>query len=796
MRISTLWVKLGRDFEAIGGRIALAVLAMIFGLTCVIALTYANATLTRDINSAYTNTKPASGILDIGAVDEDLVQRIRALPGVAEAEATNILHTRLRMADGSFGRGMVFVTEHPLKNKIGGLRLEEEVASTDAPSVYLERRALAIADAPIGGDVVIDLPGIGFTSLSIAGTVFDPSLAPAEQEQVVYAYMDQETWADLVGVPLEMIKVRVTGDVADQNHVDATMVQIADALRKENINVHLIQVPNAETHPHANQMGAVLNLFLAFAAIAFMLSAFLVSVTVEGLMVQQIRQIAIMKAIGARTRQIRSIYVAGVAILGVIALLFAAPIGLNLGTALAQSVASLLNFDLAETGPSVPLVLFWITTAVGIPIVFALRPLRRATSLSVVEAMSEQGIQRNNNARANNSSSVWLGTGTRRLATAGILRNPWRSVLIVGLLAAAGAVTLSARNVAASYTSSINIAAMERLQDIDIRLTKPISNNQAEIISRDLPGLVALDASLTLEAATTRDDGLTLIRTYPDGGHGLLSLVGLPDTGSIAHLEVLEGTLSDGFSNGFIINQSAHASLGRPVIGTMLDLSIDGQTLSRPLTAIIREYMSPANVYAATTNFEDRLGLSGVNNLRFAAPNGHSSAATISTVEAKTRAWSSGIAYAISENQMAEAVSGHIAILIITLTAMGLMIAAVGLVGLMSVQGISVSERRSEFGILRAIGARRSQLLASLLSEGIVFWFLALVAAVLVALPISLSMSAMIGQMTFGLALPFTFDLGTFALWAIGSLVGVLLASTPPALAAIQASVKSSLNRQ
>lgn len=796
MRLSTQWVKLARDFEAFGGRIALAVLAMIFGLTCVIALTSASATLTRDINSAYTSTMPASGILDLGSVDADVLRRIRTLPGVAQAEPTSIVHTRVKMPDGSFGRGILFVTQHPLEQKIGRLKLEEEGTFSSSPAVFLERRALAIAGEQIGGNVTFDLPGIGFTPLSIAGTVFDPSLAPADQEQAVYAYMDQQTWTELVGTPLEMVKIRVTGEVANQSHVDATLVQIANTLRQEQHNVHLIQIPKAQTHPHANQMNAVLGLFLVFGTTAFLLSAFLVSVTVEGLMVQQVRQVGIMKAIGARARQIRSVYLIGVAILGFAALLVSAPIGISLGMALARSVASLLNFDLSGSTPSVWLVAFWVATAILVPIIFALRPLRHATRISVTKALSLHGNQQSENLQSKGSPSIWLGAGTTRLATAGILRNPWRSLMIIGLLAAAGAITLSARNVAAGYSSSVDIAAKERLHDVEIRLTNPITKDLAETISKNLQGAVLLDSALVLEAATTREDGLTLVRTYPDGGHGSLSLMALSDTKSIAHFKLLEGTLSNGFSQGVIINQSAHAFLGRPEVGTMLDLSIDGASLQLPLTAVVRQYMSPATIYLAASDLNGQLSLAGVNNLRFAAPDGHMDIATTSQLESRALIWKTGIANVISENQMVKAVSGHIAILIVTLTAMGLMISAVGLVGLMSAQGISVSERRSEFGILRAIGARRSQLLASLLAEGIALWFLALLAATLVALPISQAISEMIGQMTFGMSLPFVFDLPTLAMWAVGSFVGSLIASTPPALAAIRASVRSSLDRQ
>jgi len=793
MRVPTLLLKLGRDFQAIGGRLALAVMAMVFGLVCVVALSASNAILGRDKSSAYTTTNPASGILDIGYVDEALLERVRTLPEVSQAEAANIVHTRVRLKDGSFGRGILFVSDDPLTHEIGKLRLEGQGASTESPQIYLERRALDVADVKIGAEVSFDLPGVGFTEFEVVGTVFDPALAPAEQEQAVYGYIDHATWVKLTNAPLELIKVRVTGDLADQVNVDQKMATIASTLKQEQVNVHLIQVPYAQIHPHANQMNLVLSLFLVFGVTAFLLSTFLVSVTVEGLMVQQVRQIAIMKAIGARQMQIQFVYFAGVAILGVVAFLIAAPLGIVIGNELSLAVSTLLNFDLTTTTPSSGLVVFWVVTSISTPVIFAIRPLQRAIKLPVVSALSDQY---SGAVKQNRSISSLLGSGTRRLATSGLLRNPWRSVLAAILLASAGAITLSAKNVASGYTQSINIASEERLQDIQFTLTDPISGAQAASVSTSLPNMVPLDPTLVLEAAPLRSDGLTLVRTYPDGGHGALALIALPSAKNVQHHEVLEGSMNDALLGGIVLNQSARAMLGNPAIGEVLNLSVDGAAIRMPLKAVLRQYMSPANAYISSVELEEHLQLSGVNALAFEALAEFSAKSTVSSVDMMTKAWGAGVANVITENQMVKAVSGHINILTLTLTSLGLMMAAVGVLGLMSTQGISVAERRNEFGILRAIGARRGQILTSILSEGVILWCTALLVGGLVSIPVSQVLSIIIGEMSFGMALPFSFDVTSFVVWTLGSLVVVVAASTPPALSAIRQSVNSSLQRQ
>lgn len=789
MSFPTQWIKLVRDFEAMAGRLGLVVFSMVFGLICTVAITLAFATLTRDMSNVYVSTIPASGILDIGSVDDALLARINEMEGVAQAEALSIIQTRTKKPDGSYGRGMLFLSANPLAQQISKLTLEQAGDSAPFPSVMLERRALAVAGLQIGGSVTIDLPGIGFTDLYVSGTVFDPSLAPAGQEQAVYTYMDRATWRALGGGPFEMVKVRVSGDVSDQTHVDATLAKVANNLRDAGMNVHLVLIPNAEKHPHQSQMTMILILFLAFGVVAFLLSAFLVSVTIDGLMVQQMQQIAVMKTVGGRASQIRATYLVGVAFLGAIALLIAIPLGQIGGEILAKAVASLLNFDLTTTAASPLLWGLWIVTGLSIPILFALRPLARATQMPVTAALTDQGIDATR--KMPNILTRLAPSGIKRLVLSGVGRNLSRSFLIVALLATAGTVTLSAQNIAKSYQASVDIAEQERHHEVDIRLPTALTKTEAASLVTGLDVKV-LDFSHTQEIASAREDGLAIVRTYPDGGHGSMTLMALKDITSISHFETLAGDPSSGFSGGVIVNQSAHSLLGSPQVGDTLRLSLDGDVISAPLTAVVRQYLSPAYVYMSQDNLAAKTGISGINTLRLNAPN---ISRLTADIEPRIQAMGSEIASAISETLMAEAVSGHVNILIYMLSALGAMIAAVGFAGLASAQSISVIERRREFGVLRAIGTNNRQVLTMLLLEGVVFWLLALGSAFTFSLPFSAMFNILVGNMTYGLPLPFTLDWQMLGFWATISLCGTLLASLPPGLAATRSTVATSLNQ-
>ena len=68
---------------------------------------------------------------------------------------------------------------------------------------------------------------------------------------------------------------------------------------------------------------------------------------------------------------------------------------------------------------------------------------------------------------------------------------------------------------------------------------------------------------------------------------------------------------------------------------------------------------------------------------------------------------------------MDNALSGHVYILIFALIMMSVIMAVVGVLGLMSAMGTSVIERTREFGVMRAIGGRSGTVMRNVISEGV-----------------------------------------------------------------------------
>jgi putative ABC transport system permease protein len=127
------------------------------------------------------------------------------------------------------------------------------------------------------------------------------------------------------------LKVVFRAPSADRSVVDQQARDLAAWLSTQGYQIHAIQVPPPERHPHQGQMEAIMVLLLIFSLLSLGLSAILVATLVTGMLAQQMRQIGVLKAVGAETSQIVRLYLALVAVVAVAAWLLALVPGVMAG---------------------------------------------------------------------------------------------------------------------------------------------------------------------------------------------------------------------------------------------------------------------------------------------------------------------------------------------------------------------------------------------------------------------------------------------------------------------------------
>ncbi len=789
---SPRWTKLARDVRAERGRLALMIVAIAASLAGVGAVAGAYAVLTREIAVNYLGTRPAAATLEIpSGVDPALVAAVRSFPGIADAEAREVILARARVGD-DWRRMLLFVVDDFGDLRLNQFRLERGAWPPPEGTMLVERSALSMLEADMGERVVVKTPRGAPRELRITGVVHDPGLAPAWQERSGYGYIARATLAWLGEPPvLGELRVAFAGDPRDTREVENRASELARWLAGRGHPVSEIRVPPPGQHPHQKQMTTILVMLLAFAVMALVLSAVLVATSLAALLARQVREIGVMKALGARAAQVAGLYTALVGLVGSAAALAAAPPGILGARVLARAVSRLLNLTL--TSEAIPWWVFAVQAGAGliVPLLVSAIPICRASRRSVREAMEDHGV-------ASERARVAFAALPLPLRTA--LRRPARLALTLGLLAAAGAMTMTAIQVKRGWEANVAKVYETRSYDVEVLLHAPAPAALAERLRR-LPGVRAAEAWGYAPAAFTRPGATDVVRTYPDRGHGSLAAMGPPPATALVRFPLRAGRWlgpEDRGTDAVVLNHVALAQAPGLRIGDEVRLSIDGRATTWRLAGIVEEIGSPGVAYVADASFARAAATAGqARLLRVATTAGSPSERTsiVRTIERALAEEGASVESVLPLSELRTAIGDHILVLVRSLIAMAVILAIVGALGLASSMGVSVVERTRELAVMKTLGATPSRIAKMLLAEGLAITGLSAVLSGALAVPLTVFVDRLVGMLGFLAPLPLVLSPMAALAW-LGLSVAVAFGATlVPARRASTLVIREALGR-
>ncbi len=799
---SPRWKKLLRDLQASTGRMAMMVIAIAVSIFAVGTILSAYTILTREISRNYLGTNPASAYLELDRVDDSVVEAVKQRPNIVDAEAGSWIMTRIDIGSNEWRPLLLFVVKD--FNTIRLNKFQPEAGAFPPPdqTILLEREALKFINAKIGDVLNVQTPNGPKRAIEISGTVHDPSLAPAWQENMAYGYVTPSTLAWLgEGDTLHILKVVVKDQELGRDTVDAAVSDLAQWLKGQGHMVGEIRIPPPLLHPHQSQMNSVLLTLLIFSLMALVLSGILTATIVGGMLAQQTRQIGIMKAIGARSIQITSLYLVLVMVLGLIAVVIALPLSIAAGRGFSRVIAEVLNFNLySEFIPAwVYIVQFLMGTLV--PLLVALGPIQRTTQITVRETISDYGTSRES--FGSRGLDSWLGKirgidNTLILALRNIFRRRGRLLLTVSLLAAGGGMFMTGINVKTAWDDFLAQGAAMRHYDLEVRLNS--LQPEEEILSTiaSIPGVQKVEPWNLMTAAVSRPDGLEVVKTYPDGGHGSFLLRSVPPESKFMESKILSGRwLQAGDTDGVVLNHMGASFFPNVKVGDTISLTFHERIASFRVVGIVRQNLTPAAAYVVPSAFFAATGHpeQSINGVRIVL-NEHDAdtiAAVTGKIESALEAKDVRVKVFISETMLESATSGHVYIFIVALITTSLVMAVVGALGLMSSMGTSVIERTREFGVMRAIGAKSRTVLRNVISEGVFIGLMSWVIAIVISIPLSLVIGNTIGKQSFYVPLDLVVSPLGLGIWLLVIVLGSMAASAYPAWQASRLTIRETL---
>ena len=188
----------------------------------------------------------------------------------------------------------------------------------------------------------------------------------------VYGYIDFKT-LEWLGAPdsYNELLFTVKHDTLDREHVLDVTQDVRYKIEKSGRVVYSSEVPIPGRHPFERFVTPMVFLLTALGLLTLVLSGFLVVNTISALLAQQVRQIGVMKAVGARSRQIAGMYLVMVLVLGLLALAVAVPISILAARVIVRFLAGMVNFDIRSL--QTPLWVFGVqaTAALLVPLLAA-----------------------------------------------------------------------------------------------------------------------------------------------------------------------------------------------------------------------------------------------------------------------------------------------------------------------------------------------------------------------------------------------------------------------------------------
>ena len=317
------------------------------------------------------------------------------MPGVGEAGARASLRTRANLGPGRWLDLTLFTFDDFQQIPINIARPEKGAWPPERNQIVVERTSLPLLQAEIGDTVNLELPDGRTRPVTIVGTAHDINLPPARFTNQGFGYVTFDT-RERWGYPKQYTSLSIT--VADpvkkmdQSYVQSVADSVADKLEAGGREIRFVWVPEPGKHPADEVLDPVFLLLGVLGLLSLFLSAFLVINTVAAVLAQQIRQIGVMKTVGARVGQLVTLYLGMVAIFALLALLIAVPLGVVGAYGFTDFLSQFLNFDVAYEGVPASALALQVLVGVMVPLIAAAVPVVSGSRVTIREAISTYGL--------------------------------------------------------------------------------------------------------------------------------------------------------------------------------------------------------------------------------------------------------------------------------------------------------------------------------------------------------------------------------------------------------------------
>jgi putative ABC transport system permease protein len=790
------WRKVMRDVWVNKTRTLLVVLSIAVGVFAVGTTAGTWVMMSRDLSADYAAIDPSSAILFTDPLDGQLVDSVRRVPGVGVAEGRFDLTVRIQTAPDEWRNLRLEAIDDYRDIPLDKVRPESGAWPPPDQELLIERASLGLTNSGVGDLLVTRLPNGSQRELRIAGLAHDLNKVPASFSGTPVGYITFDT-LEWLGYPhsYNALHLLVDGN-SDERHVRSVIGQVKDEIQQSGRTVSWMYVPKPGTFAADDILAPMVVVLGTLALLSLFLSGFLLINTTSALLMQQVRQIGMMKSVGARNGQLMRLYLGMVLIFGVLSLALAIPLSSIVAYGITRYLAGLINFDFRGFRVPVEVVALEIAVGLLIPLAAALFPVVSGVRVTVREALNSYGAGGGRFGRGHVDRMLQRVRGVSRpllLSLRNTVRRKVRLLLTLATLALGGAIFIAVFSVRASLLTTLDQSTTYLNYDIRVDFDGGYDARAIQQQAMEVPGVTAAEYWGGGNASVVR----------PDGSEGSSFELDAPPGGTdLLRPTIVQGRwLRPDDQRAIVLDADVLANEPDIRVGDDVVLDIERQRSTWHVVGIAQTTLSATFIrigtgYVDLADYTAVVPPSDVNSslrIKTSQHDGAFESSVATELQDRFEGSGTGVASIRTTAASHEAIRNQFDVLIVFLSVVATLLAIVGALSLMGTMSMNVHERSREIGIMRAIGASDGGVLQIFVVEGICIGVLSAPFGAALAYPISRALSAVVGQKFTHAPLSYTFSVGSALLWLGFVAVLAALASFLPAWRAARLSVREVL---
>ncbi|MDM8519843.1 FtsX-like permease family protein [Anaerolineales bacterium HSG6] len=755
--------------------------------------------------SAWQRTAPAMISLQVDPpVDDDMLTSIRSMRGV-EAVEGEMQYASIKWRPDSDEPWQVAQLAARDGYDDMTIHLVELQAGT-----WPHRKTMGVEKGyPIGMGDQVELEikhqqeGTRARQIAVTGLLFDQLLMPETYGGNPTFYTTREHFKEVTGEGGFRF-IRLTAERFDEVEVTTLANQIQEHLKKQDVeskgagDIFGNAITNPEQHPFHEIINGMNFVLVMMSMLSLILGLILVFTTMTAIINQQINQIGIMKAVGAKNWQIFRVYISMVLVYGCLALLIAVPLGAAGAYYISTGMLIVMGLEAGPFEISPPALMAQILITLIAPLLTTIIPITTGARLTVREAISSYGLANASGLLEQFLASTTMIPGRVALMVSNTFRNKRRVALTLVTLTGSGIIFMTVM----SAQESLNYSYNDLLRSV-----------------------YRFDATFTFEEAQRAKSVSSLTQTHPEveqvemwevqpatirraeqrksNNDTQAIIFGVPLDSSMYQPELRAGRwFKSGDTQAVLLNQQLAQEIGVGVGDWItFDHGVKGESQWQVIGLVFDALLKQSTVVPCDQLLRDTNSVNKANtvSLTFASHVDPDEAAEelralYDTNQMKVSS-TSAFFNVNTIDAVIEMVNHDIDLIMGLLSSMAVIMAIVGSIALSGVLSINVLERTREIGVMRAIGASSSTVATLFIGEGLTLGLMSWLLALPLSLPLSMAMSRVLGlilqsELTFAYA-----EIGVL-LWLVIIVLLATLASWLPARRAIGVSVRESLAYQ